>query len=248
VLPMSHPEVPELVASYSALAEYQRCPRAYQYRYVYTLPVRPSPEQQFGIIVHETLRRLLTLPGPGQPELEEAVAVYDSIFDERPFIDAVNVDLWRDRGRDFIVALHRRGRLDPAVLHVPPEQSFNLRLEGFRVRGRMDRIDRTRDGYRVIDYKTGEPKQEWELERDLQLGLYAVAAEQVLGLKPVELAICYIEDATEIPVLKTTSQLEVDLEAAHDAAAGIMAEDFHPTPGTWKCKNCDFRLVCDAAL
>ena len=247
-LPMSHPDVPELTASYSQLAEYQRCPRAYQYRHVYTLPVRQSPEQQFGIIVHETLRRLLLLPGPGQPPVEEAVALYDSVFGEHVFCDPVNADLWRDRGRDFIVAMHRRGRLDPASLHCPPEQAFNLRLAGFRVRGRIDRIDRTREGYRVIDYKTGEPKQEWELERDLQLGLYAMAAQSVLGLKPVELAICYIDDATEIPVMKTTSQLEVDLEAAQDAAAGIMAEDFHPTPGTWKCRNCDFRVVCDAAL
>ena len=181
VLPMTHPEVPELMASYSQLSEYQRCPRAYQYRYIYTLPVRPTAEQQFGIIVHEALRQLLSLPGPGQPRVETVVATYASVFDERPFCDPINADLWRERGEAFFVAMHQRGRLDPGALHGPPEQSFNLRLEGFRLRGRIDRIDRTRAGYRVIDYKTGEPRQEWELERDLQLGIYEVAAERVLG-------------------------------------------------------------------
>jgi hypothetical protein len=75
-----------------------------------------------------------------------------------------------------------------------------------------------------------------------------VAAKQVLGLDPVELAICYLEDAIEIPVFKTTSQIEADLAAAAEAAAGIAAEDFTPAPTAWKCRSCDYRMVCDAAL
>ncbi|HEV1997683.1 MAG TPA: ATP-dependent DNA helicase, partial [Candidatus Dormibacteraeota bacterium] len=66
-LPMDHPEVPELVVSYSALDSYQTCPRAYQYRYVYHLPTRPSAEQQFGVAVHQALSLILQEAVDGQP-------------------------------------------------------------------------------------------------------------------------------------------------------------------------------------
>ncbi|MEA2682027.1 MAG: ATP-dependent helicase UvrD/PcrA [Chloroflexota bacterium] len=247
-LPLDHPEVPELVASYSQLEAYRTCPRAYQYRYTYHLPTRPSAEQQFGVAVHQALSTILQEATDGQPPLERAQAIFDAAFALDRFCDPVNLDLWQARGRDFVAALHRRGRLDGRILHVAPEQAFNLSLPGFRLKGRIDRIDRAKNGFRLIDYKTGDVKDEWQLERDLQLGLYAIAAEQVFGLRPVTLAICYLEDAIEVEVLKTTSQLQADEEHATDLAAGIIAGDFTPQPSPWKCARCDFRLVCDAAV
>jgi len=246
-LPLDHPQAPELVVSYSQLEAYETCPRAYQYRHVYHLPTRTSAEQQFGVAVHQALSLVLQEAGDGQPPLERCLEVFEAVFAVDRFADPVNLDLWQQRGRDFITALHRRGRLDGRALHVAPEQAFNVSLPGFRLKGRIDRIDRTRKGYLLIDYKTGDVKNEWQLERDLQLGLYAIAAEQVFGLRPVTLAICYLEDAVEVEVLKTTSQLQVDLDRAADLAAGITAGDFTPQPSPWKCARCDFRLVCDAA-
>ncbi|MFN2464952.1 MAG: ATP-dependent helicase [Candidatus Dormibacteria bacterium] len=246
-LPLDHPQAPELVVSYSQLEAYQTCPRAYQYRYIYSLPTRPSAEQQFGVAVHQALSIILQEATDGQPALERATQVFDAAFATERFCDPVNLDLWQARGHDFIAALHRRGRLDGRALHVPPEQAFNLSLPGFRLKGRIDRIDRAKNGFRVIDYKTGDVKDEWQLERDLQLGLYAIAAEQVFNLRPVTLAMCYLEDAIEIDVLKTTSQLQADQERAADLAAGIVAGEFTPQPSPWKCARCDFRLVCDAA-
>jgi DNA helicase-2/ATP-dependent DNA helicase PcrA len=248
-LPLNHPEVPELLLSYSQLESYRNCPREYQYRHIYRLPTRPSPEQDFGIAVHTALSQILDQNRQGQPPVEEAVAIFDRLFGQERFSDPVNADLWLERGRRFIRDLHRKGRLNGRSLHVDPEQAFSLSLPGFKVRGRIDRIDREeRGGYKVIDYKTGDVKQEWELERDLQLGLYAIAAEQVFGLKPVTLAVCYLEDANEVEVLKTTSQLAADQEVAEELAAGIMAGEFSPQPTPWKCRHCDFRLVCDAAM
>ena len=247
-LPLDHPQAPELVVSYSALDTYQTCPRAYQYRYIYHLPTRPSAEQQFGVAVHQALSLILQEATDGQPSVERAHEVFDTVFAADHFCDPVNLDLWQQRGRDFISALHRRGRLDGRVLHVAPEQPFNLSMPGFRLRGRIDRIDRAKNGYRLVDYKTGDAKDEWQLERDLQLGLYAIAAEQVFGLKPVTLAICYLDDGIEVEVLKTTSQLQADGELAADLAAGITAGEFSPQPSPWKCGRCDFRLVCDAAV
>ncbi|MHB8507759.1 MAG: ATP-dependent helicase [Candidatus Dormibacteria bacterium] len=256
-LPMAHPAVPELSVSYSKLDLYQRCPRAYQYAHVYRLPARPAPEAEFGVAVHNALRTILDdsrqallvdPSGPAQGPLAESLRVFDEQFNSSRFSDPVNADLWQEKGRAMIRALHQKGWLSGRQLHVPPEQPFTLRLPGFMVRGVIDRIDREGARYRVVDYKTGEVKQDWQLERDMQLGIYAMAAEQVFGLKPVDLVMCYLEDALEVPVLKTTSQLQADQQMVEEAAAGIIAEDFTPRPEPWKCRHCDYRLVCDAAL
>lgn len=61
-----------------------------------------------------------------------------------------------------------------------------LRLpDGVRVRGRIDRIDRTPAGDAVvIDYKSSRatPAARWRAEGNLQLALYMLAVEQLLGL------------------------------------------------------------------
>jgi len=64
--------------------------------------------------------------------------------------------------------------------------------DSFRLRGRIDRIDRVGDGrYRVVDYKTGRYSQYDKLRcfgggRTLQHVLYALAAEEILKKEGVD--------------------------------------------------------------
>src|SRR3972149_3155782 len=68
---------------------------------------------------------------------------------------------------------------------------LELELDGrvVRVRGIVDRLDRRPDGgLRVIDYKTGRSRlnvAELNQGRRIQLPLYALAAQEALGLGPV---------------------------------------------------------------
>ncbi len=58
-----------------------------------------------------------------------------------------------------------------------------------RLRGKIDRIDRLADGFRVIDYKTGHAVKPVEVHthlRAVQLPLYALAVETHLHGGPVE--------------------------------------------------------------
>jgi RecB family exonuclease len=60
--------------------------------------------------------------------------------------------------------------------------------DGVRMRGRIDRIDRTPAGEAVlVDYKSGKvsPVKKWLEEGKLQLPLYMLAVEQLLGMPAV---------------------------------------------------------------
>jgi RecB family exonuclease len=67
------------------------------------------------------------------------------------------------------------------------EQRFKIDLEGARVRGRLDRLDRLPNGeVAIIDYKTGKAKTQEDADDSLQLSIYALAAK-ALGHAPSSL-------------------------------------------------------------
>ncbi len=67
------------------------------------------------------------------------------------------------------------------------------------MRGRVDRVDRLPDGsYELIDYKTGERKSEAQLENDLQLALYRLAAREAWELEAGTGSYYYVLDADKV--------------------------------------------------
>ncbi len=121
------------------------------------------------------------------------------------------VGLPRAQGRDLHPSAQRsgalpdlRGRARRDARAGPPRAGVRLRRarrawrgstlralelgEGFRMRGRIDRVDQSPAGEAVlVDYKSGRvsPVKRWEQEGKLQLPLYMLAVEQLLGLPAV---------------------------------------------------------------
>ncbi|TAL20683.1 PD-(D/E)XK nuclease family protein [Patescibacteria group bacterium] len=132
-------------------------------------------------------------------------------------------------------------RLEIAGLEV----GFNLKFEGFAVKGRIDRIDRLPDGaVEIIDYKTGRAKEKPDRS---QLMIYQLAASRALGLTPGKCTYVYLEEGTGVSFLAAPEEMEkFETELAATAAA-IRASGFAPTPGKDVCKFCDFKNICESA-
>jgi len=81
-------------------------------------------------------------------------------------------------------SLYERFRSSPLVRESDQnyvEFPFLIQLEGFRIQGYIDLLVHNRDGWAVIDYKTGKPGNEGKY--DLQMALYKMAAESITGEK-----------------------------------------------------------------
>src|SRR5258708_18673893 len=125
------------------------------------------------------------------------------------------------------------------------EHKFSFKLGDREIIGRIDRIDRLQDNsVRVIDYKTGAPKDRKFAEESLQLSIYAMAVAQ-MGLAPQELVLVNVQDNSQAVTSRTAKQLESSQARIEEAAAGIAAGEFGPTPGS-HCPCCDFRRLCPA--
>ena len=240
-------QAPPIAAlSYTQVDTYQRCPQMYQYRFVFRLPTRPRPQMQFGRILHEALRDALGAIERDRPLTWQMVdSAYVEAWTRERFCAPEQAPSLQDLGRTYLRNAFAAGDLAKPLLL---EQPFSLRVDGLRLTGRIDRVDRRPDGsYEVIDYKTGSARRAPELQKDLQLGVYALAARDVFRFNPLSLSYYYLETSERVTVEKPQERLEEDRQTILKVAEGIRAEQFPARPERMKCSGCDFRLLCPSS-
>ena len=128
------------------------------------------------------------------------------------------------------------------------ERKFDIRIGTHQVRGRVDRVDRLPDGsYELIDYKTGLRKSEAELENDLQLALYRLAASEAWKIEAATGSYYYVLDADKVAAPTKPDDAERVERTVLQVAEGALSQDFEPRPSPKVCSWCDYRLICPAA-
>jgi RecB family exonuclease len=97
----------------------------------------------------------------------------------------------------------------------------------------------------LIDYKTGRPRSQKDVDKSLQLSVYALAARRQLKLDPVRLTLYHLTNNQTVSTVRTAKDGEAALEIIRDVAAQIRSSIFEPAPG-FVCKWCDFVPICPA--
>ncbi len=182
-----HPPRPEpLQLSSSAIDCYGRCPMRYMFQYVWSVRGGPHAMATFGNIMHRTIKEFVSEVAKRRKiPFEDVLTIYDREWSGAGYIDEYHEEEYRKAGRDQLEAFHRTYCAAPADV-IYQEKNFELALENdVVVTGRMDQVNRL-DGsaVEIIDYKTGKAKDAKAAANDSQLGIYALAAQEVLDLDP----------------------------------------------------------------
>ena len=172
------------VFSHSRLSAFERCPRKFQYRYLWKIPAEGESIEGFvGKRVHEVLERLhRAAESYGVPSLPKVLWRFQQMFAEA--YDASRVRIAREgTPLDFYRALGEQCLANYYHEHYPFDRDETLALEErvsfelgnhrYVVQGFIDRIARTRDGtIEIQDYKTSArlPSQA-DVDEDRQLAL-----------------------------------------------------------------------------
>ena len=154
---------------------------------------------------------------------------------------------YRERGREAMRLYWERESVaegEPVWL----ERKFDIRIGEHHVRGRVDRVDRLPDGdHELIDYKTGERKSEADLESDLQLALYRLAAREAWNLDASTGSYYYVLDGEKVAAPTKPDDAERVERTVLQVGEGVLGQDFEPRPSPRVCSWCDYRLICPAA-
>jgi DNA helicase-2/ATP-dependent DNA helicase PcrA len=234
-----------LMLSASDIDTYRTCPLKYKFARVFRIPQEPTLNQRFGIFVHQVLERFHS--EGGGTTLDAILGLADAAWRRGGFGGSEEERQLRDKATAALTRYHQRFQ-DEEAEPMWFERSFSFKLGPHLLRGRVDRVDRLPEGgYELIDYKTGPPKTASQLEQDVQLSLYAVAAREAWQLDAARGAYYYVLDDAKVPVARDPADRGWIEEIAAEVAEGILSQGFEPTPSYAACAICDYRLVCPAA-
>jgi DNA helicase-2/ATP-dependent DNA helicase PcrA len=237
-----------LVLSATDVDAYRACPLRYKFARVLRVPREPTLNQRFGIVVHQVLERYHQ-QGHGEEGQGTMLRLLDAAWRRGGFGDSAEERQLREKARHAL--LRYQERLTEAAGGGSPrwfERSFSFNLGPHVLRGRVDRIDELPDGgHELIDYKTGVPKRPDQLREDVQLALYALAAQEAWQLEATERTFYYVLDDVRVSLGRDANGSAWVTEAVAGVGAGILAQAFEPTPSRPVCALCDYRIACPAA-
>ncbi len=228
---------------------YLTCPLKYKFARVFGIPQEPTINQRFGILIHNVLERFHRDElQPGEDGLQRLNDLLEAGWRRSGFGTSDDELQYRDRARQAMRLYWDREREsegEPVWL----ERKFDFKIGPHHVRGRVDRVDRLPGGeHELIDYKTGERKSEAQLESDLQLALYRLAAREAWELDtPMSGSYYYVLDGDKVAAPTKPDDAERVERTVLQVAEGALSQDFEPRPSPRVCSWCDYRLICPAA-
>ncbi|MBN1263755.1 MAG: UvrD-helicase domain-containing protein [Candidatus Pacebacteria bacterium] len=239
--------------SFSQINTFITCPRQYRYRHLLKIPVPVSAAFSFGQVIHQTLKDFYQGHLVGEElTVNSLLKLYRDNWQSVGYRNKAHEKRMKARGKKILRDFFQKG-FDRQVEVAGLEQSFVIKLgPDLKVGGRIDRIDKTKTGLQLLDYKTGQPWEQKRVDQSLQMTIYALALtsnkSSLFSEKTPEeitLSFYFLETGEK----KSTKRNQKDLAKAQEELLEkkdiIQTSDFTPTPGPW-CNYCDYKLLCQA--
>lgn len=239
--------------SATGLKTFLTCKRKFYHHYVealrsHELPKEMPEEHEIGTALHDALRDVYqqTPRFSDKRALKHAVSEALKLHNGKTPLDAYLHRIWLKRLDAFFDAEIERFE-DVEVAGC--EESLSMKVEGITLTGIVDRIDRTPDGYEVLDYKSGKyprytPKTV-QRATDFQLEFYYLLASQ----RGVVTACGYydLKSGKIVPETLLETKLESLLEHLRELRSMEHIE-FSKTDDPSACRFCEYAYLCERAL
>jgi DNA helicase II / ATP-dependent DNA helicase PcrA len=249
--------------SFTQIKAFENCPYQYRFAHILKIPGKGKPQFSFGKSMHSAMQKFFLLvksragsaqtdifdDGLQQPEIDwnDLRKIYEESFIDDWYPDKKTKDLYYQKGlislKNFFDAWQTNKVVADSL-----EVGFTFKLsKDCSIRGAIDRIDKLSDGYKLVDYKTGNPKEKLTAEDKEQLLIYQMAAQEVLGKPVKELSFYYFDGNKELSFVGSEKELDKLKNKISTIAEDIKSGEFPAKPEKEKCKWCDFKSICDYA-
>ncbi len=239
--------------SYSALDSYQNCSLKYKFQNVDKIKEPKSKEAVFGTLIHGALK-FYHSPSLLPPTLEDTLDYFSRNWNSDVFADEMEDRAAFSQGVSIISDYCKKN--NPADFNIVDlESRFAIPIEDSSrgsqhvISGIVDRIDKTEDGYEIIDYKTTKkmPSQE-KVDNDLQLSVYLNAfltryPKEAANMDKITVSLYYLKHGVKLSSTRTREQLEQANKLFLEVISHIEAGEFSPNV-TPLCDWCGYQKIC----
>ncbi len=236
--------------SYSAFDTFKNCPLKYKYQEIDKIKVPKSKEAVFGTVIHETMKFIHT-PGILSPTLEQTMEHFANSWNPAPYDSPEEERAAFSQGIKIIQDYYKKNNPADANI-VGLESRFQFEIgdgEKHIISGIIDRIDRTDEGYEIIDYKTTKkmPTQE-KVENDIQLSVYLKAflsqyPKEINNLDKIKVSLYFLKHGVKLSAPRSKEQLKISEEMFLEVIEEIKKGKFKPNV-TPLCDWCGYQKIC----
>ncbi len=242
----------------SKVSSFRDCALAFRFNAIEHLPDDPTVWTVKGTLVHRALERLFWSHRRGQRTEAAGALELAGAWDELQsdpdflFLDLSPEDADSFRADADSLVRNYFALEDPdEVDAVGVELTLEAHVGDLRLRGIIDRLDRTDDGdLVVVDYKTGRaPSPAFEQSKLVGVQIYALLCQEVFGRRPVQVKLLHLKEPTSIIAEPSEQAIRGQRQKASAVWSAIERacrdEDFRPRPSPL-CDYCRFRAFCPA--
>ena len=246
--------------SFSQLAAFASCPLQYKFNWILKVPVPAKAVFVFGRVMHNTLRDFmapLMLSSTGQlglfskekpmpkMELKDLQKIFKKHWQDDGYESEKQREEYKQSGQKSLKLFFEYMEKNSWPIVKFLEKNFLIKINAYIFRGGIDRVDELPNKtYKIIDYKTGSPKEKISYQDKKQLLLYQIALEEAMGLKVSRLAFFYLQNGQELEFEAKPKDIEKLKQDLIKGVKEICKGQFPPKPGVL-CKYCDFNGICE---
>jgi len=235
--------------SYSKLSAFERCPYSYRKKYIERVKVPPKKQFSFGLSLHATLEKFysgkfLYALGIKKPTKEYLLKLLNNNWLTAGY-EASESEIFFKEAEEILGRYHEKFVSGSFVPAWRVEARFSFRLAGHIVSGYIDRIQKTEDGFEIIDYKTHKrvPPMS-DLRSDMQLQIYSLAGSVFFGKRVSKVSNIFLRFAKKISFKDEDFNEEKIKDRINRIAKEIKnTKSFLPKKNRY-CGLCDFKYVC----
>ncbi|HRY56628.1 MAG TPA: PD-(D/E)XK nuclease family protein, partial [Patescibacteria group bacterium] len=181
-----------------------------------------------------------------KPSLEDFYKIFEKNWNPLGYENEKDRKNSFEEGKNILKDYYEKNKgLD--AKHLGLEKKFVLSIDGTKLKGTIDRIDKLPDGtVEIIDYKTGKEKSQKDVDDNVQMTIYTMGATEALKINPDVLSLYFLNTGNKISTKRTQKQVDAQREIIKDVIKNINEENFEPNPGR-DCMYCDFKEICPFA-
>ncbi|PIU84098.1 MAG: hypothetical protein COS68_00520 [Elusimicrobia bacterium CG06_land_8_20_14_3_00_38_11] len=238
----------KLRLNFWAMQMYTECPLKYKFHYLEGLGALYHQERPFLAFdgsIHKTLAEFFKLKYRSQKTLKVLQDLLKKNWVSKGYVSKEEEADWRSQANSLLERFSKT-----FDLHIEPyfvNEYFEIPVGGDILFGTIDRVDKTEDGYEIIDYKTRRTlfSQE-EVENDLQLAIFQLACSKKYNIFAAQLSILFLSFDKKITAVKPQENVEQTEKNFIKLSETIKKDtEFKPNPNPF-CNVCDYNVICPA--